>query len=102
MEKIDMNKDLENFQCCWTRDLAYYLGWWYENENKPIEKIKLYKIYKYLIDVKPEIQDLFSNEIYYDDILKILDIYKEAEGDSMGGLMLMNIKLILIEKKIEE
>ena len=102
MNKINLSKDLEHFSCFRTRTLAYYFGYWYQNEspNENIDKEYLYKIYKYLVDIKPEIQDIWHNNIYYDDILKILDVYKNKVDDPTGKSLLFDIELTLIEKSV--
>lgn len=105
MNKINLGKDLEHFTCSKSRILAYYFGYWYENKspNENIDKKYLYKIYKYLVEVKPEIQDLFYDNVYYDNILKILNIYFNEEDndiDVTGKILLFDIKQTLIEKSI--
>ena len=107
MNKINLSKDLEDFSCFRTRTLAYYFGYWYENEsqwfllpNENIDKEYLYEIYKYLVDIKPEIQDIWHNNIYYHDILKILDVYKNKVDDSTGKSLLFDINRTLIEKSV--
>ncbi len=100
MTVIDFEKDLQNVECFRVRMLIYYIGFWYENETKQAEKNNLYNIYSYLVYNKPEIQDLFYDENNYNNILKILDIYKEDEDDIQGAALLYDIKTTLIEKKI--
>lgn len=99
MTEIDLEKDLQNTECVRTRVLIYYIGFWYKNETRQIEKNKLYKIYRYLVDNKPEIQDIFYDENNYNDILQILDTYKEDDDDFQGGLILYDVKATLIENR---
>jgi len=79
-------------ECIRVRILIYYIGFWHEKD-------KLYKIYRYLVDNKPHIQDIFYDENNYNDILKALDTYKEDDGDFQGAAMLYDIKSTLIERK---
>ena len=95
-----MDKDLDDLVCCRVRTLAYHIGIWYETENKLLEKDKLYKIYRYLVDNKPEIQDLFNDKNNYDNILRILDTYSADDGDFQSGIMLFDIKTTLLKKTI--
>jgi hypothetical protein len=99
MTKIDLEKDMEQTECIRVRVLIYYVGIWHEKETRQIEKNKLYKIYRYLVDNKQDIQNIFYDENNYNDILKILDTYKEDDGDFQGGAILYDIKSSLIEKK---
>jgi hypothetical protein len=96
MIEIDIDNDLAEIGCCRVRNLVYYIWFWHRNENKESEKEKLYKIYRYLVDNKLEIQDLFDNN----DILNILDTYKADEGDYQGAALLFDIKMTLITKTI--
>lgn len=98
MTEIDLEKDLKNTECIRVRVLIYYIGFWYEKETRQIEKNKLYKIYRYLVDNKPNIQDIFYDENNYNNIIKILDTYKEDDGDFQGNAMLYDVKATLIEK----
>ncbi len=100
MNIFDLETDLEHIECFRVRVLIYYINLWYEKESRQSEKKNLYKIYRYLVDNKLEIQDIFYDEDNYNDILKILDSYKEDDGDFQGGAMLYDIKSTLIEKKI--
>jgi hypothetical protein len=99
MTKFNLEKDLENTECTRVRVLIYYIGFWYEKETRQTEKNKLHKIYSYLVNNKPDIQDIFYDENNYNNILKILDIYKEDDGDFQGAAMLYDVKATLIEKK---
>ena len=100
MTEFNLEKDLENTECIRVRVLIYYIGFWYEKETRQTEKNKLYKIYRYLVDNKPDIQDIFYDENNYNDILKILDTYKEDDGDFQGSVMLYDVKATLTEKKL--
>jgi hypothetical protein len=100
MTKFDLEKDLEHTDCFRVRILIYYICFWHEKETRQMEKNELYKIYRYLVDNKPDIQDIFYDENNYNNILKILNTYKEDDGDFQGALMLYDIKATLIEKKI--
>lgn len=100
MNILDLEKDLEHAKCFRVRLLTYYIGVWYEKETEKDAKNNLYNIYRYLVDNKLEIQDIFYAENNCNNILKILDIYKEDDGDFQGGALLYDVKTTLIEKKI--
>lgn len=100
MTEFDLEKELENIKCVRVRVLTYYISFWYEKETKQTEKNKLYKLYSYLVNNKPNIEDIFYDENNYNDILKILDIYTEEDDDFQGAARLYDIKVTLIEKKI--
>lgn len=100
MTEFDWQKDLQNAECFRVRVLIYYIGFWYEKETRQLEKNNLYKIYRYLVDNNLEIQDIFYDENNYNNLLKILDTYKEDEGDIQGAVLLYDVKSTLIEKKI--
>jgi hypothetical protein len=99
MTKIDLEKDLETIHCFRMRILIYYIGFWYEKENRELEKNKLSKIYRYLVDNKLEIQDIFYDENNYNNVLTILDSYKVEYDDFQGDALLYDVKSTLIEKK---
>ncbi len=94
-----MNDELDNFECHRVRLLAFYSGWWFEKENDKNKKLQLYKIYKYLVSIKPTICDLFD-DLYYNDIIHILDNYDVDEDDKMGQVDLLDVKLTLLNKTI--
>lgn len=93
-----MNTELDNFQCNRCRTLCYYFELWYETELNMQKKIKLHKIYLYLIKNTPEIKDLFYNNDYYNDIIMFLNEYGEDKNDQMGTADLWDIKQTLLEK----
>jgi hypothetical protein len=100
MAELNLEKDLNNIECIRVHILIYYIYFWHEKETREIEKIKLYKIYRYLVDNKPKIEDIFYDENNYNDILKILDTYKADDYDFQGSAMLYDVKATLIEKKL--
>jgi hypothetical protein len=97
--KINMEKDLINLHHD-VRILAYYFGFWYQNntDSTLYEKQKLLQIYKQLIETKPSLEEIVLNETFYDNIIESLEKYKADEGDSMGQLQLYDIKSRLLEK----
>lgn len=105
MAEIDMNKDLENTGCHRVRILTYYIESWFQ-KNLIKQKDKLHKIYRYLVDTKPDIQDIFYEEIMYNnileilEILEILDIYEADKDDSARSAQLFDIKMTLVFKEI--
>jgi hypothetical protein len=100
MTEFDLEKDLEHTECFRMRVLIYYIWVWHEKETSQMEKKQLYKIYRYLVDHKLKIQDIFYDENNYNIILKILDTYKEHDGDFQGAALLYDVKTTLIEKTI--
>jgi hypothetical protein len=82
------------------RILLYYIKHWYENTNEltQIEKTKLEKIYQYLVNDKPSIEQIVSNKSNYINIMELLDKYKADQDDFQGQLQLYDLKEILKEK----
>jgi hypothetical protein len=99
MTEFYLDIDIEQIECFRVRILIYYIGFWHKKETRQMEKEKLYKIYRYLVDNKPNIQDIFYDENNCNNILKALDTYKEDDGDFQGAAMLYDIKSTLIERK---
>jgi hypothetical protein len=94
MNELNIDNDLVEITCYKIQNLLYFIWFWHRNEIKKSRKMKLYKIYHYIVDNKLEIQDLFDNN----DILNILNTYKADEGDYQGEVILLDIKTTLVTK----
>jgi hypothetical protein len=94
-----METDLEYLEHH-VRILAYYIRYWYQNSNEltQLEKNKLFKIYQYLVNLKPTIEQIVSNKLYYSDIMESLNKYKADQDDFEGQAQLYDLKQKLLDE----